>query len=160
VSPWKVILATLVIFIAGLVTGTIGVARFVKPRPTSPLQPMQPWMLREQFRVELDRRLDLTPRQSERIERVMREGQERVREIWSLVGPEIQEELRSVREDIRRELTPEQRRRFEQLMRERRFRPLEMDRPPGERPFRPGPRDRFPPPPGDNPPPRDRDSSP
>jgi len=82
----------------------------------------------------------------------MREGQERVREIWSLVGPEMQEELQAVREEIRRELTPEQHRKFEQLMRERRPRPFEMDRPPGERPFRPGPRDRFPPP-RDNPPP-------
>ena len=153
-SPWKVILATLVIFIAGLVTGAIGTAKLAKPpRPAaSPQQPPQPWILREQFRFELDRRLDLTPRQSERIERVIRDGQERVREIWSLVGPEIQEELQAVREEIRRELTPEQRRRFEQLMRERRPRPFEMDRPAGERPFRPGPRDR-PPPPRDNPPP-------
>ncbi len=94
-SPWKVILATLVIFIAGLVTGAIGVKRVVKPRPAPPVQPMPPWILREQFRFELERRLDLTPRQSDRIERIMREGQERVREIWSLVGPEIQEHRNS-----------------------------------------------------------------
>jgi len=151
VSPWKVILATLVIFIAGLVTGAVGAKRLL-PKPPRPLvhqEPMQPWMLREQFRAELDRRLRLTPEQNARIERVMHEGQERVKEIWSLVGPEMQAELRAVREEIRRELTPEQRRRFEEMMRDRRMRPMEMERPPG--PFRPRPG----PPPDGRPAPRD-----
>ena len=138
-SPWKVILATLVIFIAGLVTGAVGVKRILKP--TGPgnrgYEPMQPWMLRENFRAELDRRLDLSPEQNARIERAMHEGQERVKEIWSLVGPEMQAELRAVREEIRRELTPDQRRRFDDLMRDRKMRPMEMERPP-----------RFPPPDG------------
>jgi hypothetical protein len=98
---------------------------------------MQPWMLREQFRTELDRRLRLTPEQNARIERVMHEGQERVKEIWSLVGPEMQAELRAVREEIRRELTPEQRRRFDEMLRDRGARPMQMERPPG--PFRPRP---------------------
>lgn len=139
-SPWKVILATLVIFIAGLVTGAVGVKRLLKPPPpiiTATHEPMQPWMLREQFRAELDRRLDLTPEQNQRIERVMHEGQERVKEIWSLVGPEMQAELRAVREEIRRELTPEQRRRFDEMMRQRRMRPMEMERPRPPRPDRP-----------------------
>jgi hypothetical protein len=149
VSPWKVILATLVIFIAGLVTGAVGAKRLLKPpRAAAQHEPMQPWMLREQFRTELDRRLRLTPEQNARIERVMHEGQERVKEIWSLVGPEMQAELRAVREEIRRELTPEQRRRFDEMMRDRRMRPQEMERPPG--PFRPRP---------ERPPPEPRDSS-
>ena len=101
-SPWKVILATLVIFIAGLVTGAVGAKRLMKPPRPVPPEPMQPWMLREQFRCELDRRLRLTPEQNARIERAMREGQERVKEIWSLVGPEMQAELRAVREESRR----------------------------------------------------------
>jgi Spy/CpxP family protein refolding chaperone len=153
VSPWKVILATLVIFVAGLVTGAVGAKRLLKsPRPVPKYEPMQPWMLREQFRTELDRRLRLTPEQNARIERVMHEGQERVKEIWSLVGPEMQSELRAVREEIRRELTPEQRRRFDEMMRDRRMRPMEMDRPPGDRPPRPRPER---PPPDHLPPPRD-----
>lgn len=139
-SPWKVILATLVIFIAGLVTGAVGVKGLLKPTgPGNRYEPMQPWMLRENFRAELDRRLDLTPEQNARIEKVMHEGQERVKEIWSLVGPEMQAELRAVREEMRRELTPEQRRRFDDLMRARKVRPLEMERPPRERPLRPPP---------------------
>jgi hypothetical protein len=137
VSPWKVILATLVIFVAGLVTGAVGAKRLLKPPRPLPPEPMQPWMLREQFRAELDRRLRLTPEQNARIERVMHEGQERVKEIWSLVGPEMQTELRAVREEIRRELTPEQRRRFDEMMRDRGTRPMQMERPPGDRPFRP-----------------------
>jgi len=103
---------------------------------------MQPWMLRENFRAELDRRLNLSPEQNARIERVMHEGQERVKEIWSLVGPEMQAELRGVREEIRRELTQDQRRRFDELMRDRKMRPMEMERPPHDRPFRPPP-ERF-----------------
>jgi len=149
VSPWKVILATLVIFIAGLVTGAVGVKGILKP--TGPgnrgYEPMQPWMLRENFRAELDRRLNLSPDQNERIERAMHEGQERVKEIWSLVGPEMQAELRAVREEIRRELTPDQRRRFDELMRDRKMRPMEMDRPP-RRPFPPPDRQNRPPPEG------------
>ena len=152
-SPWKVILATLVIFIAGLVTGAVGVKRILKPTSAGNrgYEPMQPWMLRENFRAELDRRLDLSPEQNARIERTMHEGQERVKEIWSLVGPEMQAELRAVREEIRRELTQDQRRRFDELMRDRKMRPMEMERPP--RPFPPpnGPRNR---------PPQDRFSAP
>lgn len=93
-------------------------------------------MLRENFRMELNRRLDLTPGQSARIDTTMREGQERMREIWSLVRPEIQAEMRAVREEIRRELTPEQRRKFEQMIRERRPRPAQVEPPFRDRPPR------------------------
>jgi Spy/CpxP family protein refolding chaperone len=99
-------------------------------------------MLRDGFRAELERRLQLTPEQSERIERITREGQERVREISSLVTPEIQAELKAVREEIRETLTPEQRAKFEEMLRTRRPRPLDIERPPGERPLRQRP-DRF-----------------
>jgi Spy/CpxP family protein refolding chaperone len=143
VSPWKVILATLVIFVAGLVTGAVGVQRLLKPnRPALRAEPMHPWMLRDNFRAELDRRLQLTPEQSERIERITREGQERVREISSLVTPEIQAELKAVREEIRDTLTPEQRAKFEEILRARRPRPLDIERPPGQRPGR-TPREGF-----------------
>ncbi len=138
VSPWKVILATLVIFIAGLVTGAIGVQRLLKPGGPRPrAEVVHPWMLRDGFRAELERRLQLTLEQSERIERITREGQERVREISSLVTPEIQAELKAVREEIRETLTPEQRAKFEEMLRTRRPRPGDIERPPGER--RPGP---------------------
>ena len=140
VSPWKVILATLVIFIAGLVTGAIGVQRLLKPSGPQPRSEIvHPWMLRDGFRVELERRLQLTPEQSERIERITREGQERVREISSLVTPEIQAELKAVREEIRETLTPEQRAKFEEMLRTRRPRPLQIERPSGEGPSRPPP---------------------
>jgi len=134
VSPWKVILATLVIFIAGLVTGAIGVQRLLKSnRPPLRAEMMQPWMLRDNFRVELERRLQLTPEQSEHIEGITREGQERVREISSLVTPEMQAELKAVREEIRETLTPEQRVKFEEMLRTRRPRPPQIERPPDER---------------------------
>lgn len=137
VSPWKVILATLVIFVAGLVTGAVGVHRLLKSnQPPLRAEPIHPWMLRDGFRAELERRLDLTPQQSQSIERIMREGQERVREISSLVTPELQAELKAVRAEIRDVLTAEQRREFEEIIRGRRPRPLEIERPSGERPGR------------------------
>src|SRR5688572_9215048 len=134
VSPWKVILATLVIFIAGLVTGAIGVQRLLKPAGPQPRgEVVHPWMLRDGFRAELERRLQLSAEQSERIERITREGQERVREISSLVTPEIQAELKAVREEIRETLTPEQRVKFEEMLRTRRPTPRDIERPPGQR---------------------------
>ena len=148
VTPWKVILATLVIFLAGLIAGAVGVHRLLRSnRPPPRAEPMHPWMLRDGFRAELERRLQLTPEQDEAIERIMREGQERVREISSLVNPEIQAELRAVRAEIRDELTADQRREFEEIIGARRPRAPEIERPPGERPFRPRqdrpPRDAF-----------------
>ena len=138
VTPWKAILATLVIFLAGLMTGAVGVHRLLKSNHSLPrAEPIHPWMLRDGFRAELERRLELTSEQSEAIERIMREGQERVREISSLVTPEIQAELRAVRAEIRDALTPEQQRRFEEIIRARRPRPPQIERPPGERPVRP-----------------------
>jgi DNA-binding MarR family transcriptional regulator len=58
----------------------------------------------------------LTPEQRERIERILKEGQERTRQIWETVAPDMRKELQLVRERIKVELTPEQRRRFEELM--------------------------------------------
>lgn len=119
----------MVIFGAGVITGGLLVHNTGDPgrprvqRPgnagtNAPLPNVTPaQMQRMDFLVRASRELDLTPDQRERIERILKEGQERNRQIWEAAAPEMRKELQLVRERIRVELTPEQRRRFEELMR-------------------------------------------
>lgn len=136
---WKVIFATIVIFGAGVVTGglLVNYTRVSKPRPkpTPAVNTAPPWQaapnlyhrppqevqrVLEERRLEFIRnassQLDLSAEQRDRIEKIIRESQERTRELWSQVAPEMRKEVVEVREKIRAELRPEQRRRFEELM--------------------------------------------
>jgi DNA-binding MarR family transcriptional regulator len=127
VNSWKVILATMVIFGAGVITGGLLVHQTGGQKKTRPprvvsvtnalahtVTPAQ--LQRMDFLVRANRELDLTPEQRERIERILREGQERSRQIWETIAPDMRKEFQLVRERIKVELTPEQRRRFEELM--------------------------------------------
>ena len=125
VSTWKVILATMVIFTAGMLTGGVMIHQFAK-RP-SPPAPFQPMILRKEFLGRMNRELALTRQQRERIEKIMTESQERTRLLWELVGPEMRDEVMHVREDIREELRPEQLTKFEELMKQRPRKPMETD---------------------------------
>jgi hypothetical protein len=147
VNTWKVILATLVIFAAGVVTGGLLVSHAdrVKLRPRSNWRPLQaetaprpiepnspretvrplgvpaavPQFLRKEFLERLDREVDLTAEQRERIEQVVREGQERNRQFWERVSPELRKEIAEARRQIQAVLRPEQRARFDELMKQR-----------------------------------------
>lgn len=176
-NTWKIILATLVIFAAGVMTGGLLVvhvnrvnARHLRrvvnaleswhPRGRDIMNPGDqavPLMLERQrieFILKVHRELELTPQQRERIEKIVREGQEKTKALWEKVAPELQNEMREVREKIRAELTPEQRAKFEKLLKQH---PLRRPEPPPG-PSR-GPRDTPPPgeaplqPPPANPPP-------
>lgn len=155
-NHWKVILATMAIFAAGVMTGGLLVRQVAPPVPVRvndaparahpPRAFHPPQLQRLDFLLRVRRELDLTPGQHERLEEIVREGQERTRTIWERVAPEMRQELQSVHDRIRAELTPPQRRQFEQLLR-RPDRPGPEARPDGERfrePFQPG--DRPPPP--------------
>jgi len=144
-NTWKVVCATLVIFIAGIVTGATlvrvaqgGRARWIQrppvenrgqPNPGNPTSPNLPndprapkapnaatGLLSREFIQILERQLQLTAEQREQIGRIMTEGQERVRELRTRIDPELRKELQQTREQIRSVLTPEQRQQFEQLM--------------------------------------------
>jgi len=145
VNAWKVVCATLVIFIAGIITGA-SLVRFAErgPRPwqriakagpnlpspsnTPPLPavprsatataPGSPLLNREFVQV-LGHQLRLTPEQRERINQIMAEGQERMRELRASLEPQTRKQLLETREQIHALLTPEQRERFEQLMKQR-----------------------------------------
>ena len=143
-SPWKVILATLVIFVAGLFTGAVGVRHFIGPqrgfRPT-PEAPFLPRMLREEFVRTLSSEMDLDPDQREKVQKIVRESQQRTQILTQLIEPEMREELRATREAIRDVLKPEQRERYDEFLRRQMARQREMQRGPqgGFRPNRAGP---------------------
>ena len=82
-SAWKVILATLVIFGAGVVTGGLLVSYAVHANQTPPKQvitqsAVNPWQLRSRELLRrMDRELDLTPEQRKHIEKIITDSQER-----------------------------------------------------------------------------------
>ena len=136
-SPWRVILATLVIFISGLLTGGVAVRYLGLPREAqAPRSPddlsIRPQMLRDEFVRQMQRELDLSPEQKERISRTVHESQERIRVHYDRIAPEVREELRRTREGMRAELTPGQDRQFEEFLRKRKGRetpPFDKRRP-------------------------------
>lgn len=160
-NPWKVILATVIIFATGVITGALVVNRVQRPERPQPLvqrpRPQNdfmpnPWFVRREFLQRMDHHLDLSREQYDRIAKILQDSQERTRVIVGRVGPEIQEELRHVRREIRTQLNPDQSKKFEELQ----HLLMRPGRPPGHNTeMRPGPR-REPPPlnarPNTNPP--------
>ncbi len=147
-NTWKVIFATLVIFVAGVVTGGLLVSysdraqqkhhrfwlRELTSRWPDPKQPAAipreafsppklssalPQGLRLDFLQNLNREIQLTDEQRSRIEKIITEGQERNKQLWNRVLPEMRREMQEAKERIRAVLTPEQVKRFEELMKQR-----------------------------------------
>lgn len=125
-SPWKVILATLVIFCSGLITGGIFVKKINKypGRPlrstnqtTSSSSPLS--LQRAEFMRRLEKQIELKEEQRVKIARIIKESQERTKPMMEKIGPELREEFKKVREQIRAELTPEQKKQFEELLKPR-----------------------------------------
>ena len=123
-NVWKPIVAALVIFAAGVVTGglTVNLRQPSPPRSNdSPPKKASPLPREAQLR-ELSRRmqkeLDLTPAQRQRVEAIIHDSQDRMKTVWDEVGPKIREEFREMRQKIRGELTPVQRKHFEEIMKQ------------------------------------------
>ena len=138
---WKVILATVVIFGAGVFTGGLLVncidhshsknlhrqqanldARsqdnhdHVQQRPPEVPLPRIAANMGKQFVQQLNDKLQLTPEQREKIEKLITAGQERNHEIWTNVAPKMRAVIQEVNQQIRAELTPEQIVQFEELL--------------------------------------------
>lgn len=112
---WKVILATLVIFAAGAFTGVVVTkARAPKVLPAEP--PVPPVLGQQRFQHKLKKELELTGDVTNRIDKIFADSNARIKIIWDLLNPEMQKELKEVRDNIRAELTPEQREKFEQML--------------------------------------------
>ncbi|HEU5125269.1 MAG TPA: hypothetical protein VFW05_14545 [Verrucomicrobiae bacterium] len=127
---WKIILATVVIFVAGIVTGGLLVGysdrahfpgkeiRNVNTQTNAVrgtrLPPPLMGPLRKDFVDKLQRELKMDTAQRERIEKIICDGQEQTRTIWEQVEPEIHETLVETKNKICSELTAEQRVRFDE----------------------------------------------
>lgn len=119
-SPWKVILATLVIFACGVATGGF---LFRKPAPLPASAPPQaaaqnppagPIQQQKDFLKRIDRHLDLTSQQKERVEVLLKESQERTKQIRDRISPAIKAEIKRFRDEVRAELTAEQQAKFDE----------------------------------------------
>ena len=144
-NTWKVILATMVIFGTGVVTGGLLVryaehGRDRRPqRPGAVVRPAQPvsaGVMRIEFLRRVERELDLTPEQREPIDKVLKEGQERTKKLMDTVEPRRREEFKRTIEEFRAVLTPEQRKRLDELVKQQQQRAREQRKaaPPKERP--------------------------
>lgn len=123
-STWKVILAAVVIFLAGLVTGgvlrhAIGDSAHKPAERRSEDHPMMPWQVREEYVGFLNKELNLSPEQNQRISHLIRDSQQRIKDLYEEINPRIRAELKGVRAAIDEVLDPNQRARFEDLRRHR-----------------------------------------
>lgn len=121
-NSWKVILATVVIFGAGVLTGGLLVNHVVRENRPLPA-PRSPETWRRDFVGHLDKALKLTPEQHAAISKIVAEGQDRNREIW-------RQEMEQVHQRIRAELTPEQQKKFEAMTKQFAPHGPPQDRPP------------------------------
>ncbi|HXP62110.1 MAG TPA: hypothetical protein VN829_16555 [Dongiaceae bacterium] len=136
-NTWRVILATMVIFGTGVVAGGLLVehaahGRHVRPphaaNASRQPQPSSLSGLRFDLLRRLQSELSLTPEQKERIDAIIRQGQERTRKIMDPVRPQLQEEVRKTKAAFRDALGPEQQTRFDELLKQEQ-RPREGRRP-------------------------------
>lgn len=137
---WKVILATVVIFGAGVFTGGLLVnyvdhshprtqhrpgTAGAHPQPTNApsylgdlpkLRPAE--MFNEGFVRQLNGVLQLSSDQLENIRRIIAEGQERNHNIWTNSTAEMRKVMQDTRRQIREQLTPAQQKQFEDLLKQ------------------------------------------
>ena len=135
-NNWKVILATVVIFGAGVITGSLvlhcfqrcaareecvnpAVAAAGQVPPAIPLghppengKPRLPEAMNKQFLQRLDEELHLSPEQHKAVQKIITEGQHQIRKV-----------IHDQRLEIREELTLEQRKQFDELVKHPAHRP-------------------------------------
>jgi len=127
VSPWKVILATMVIFACGVITGAMVSRTLVTRTEERPLAAASALsrmaagpvlqMQRAEFFKRLDKQLDLSAGQRDQIGKILKASQERTQPLWDQIAPQMSDELKKVREEIRGVLSPEQWKKFGEMMR-------------------------------------------
>ena len=124
-NTWKVILATIVIFGTGVLTGALA-TRFYTPYTARSHRPWvagrpegsSPGGMRLEFLRRIQRTLDLTPQQSESIDRILKQSQERTHKIMEPIVPQMHEELQRAKAEFRQVLTPAQQVRFDDALKQ------------------------------------------
>jgi Spy/CpxP family protein refolding chaperone len=118
VKVLSVILAVLVIFGAGVVTGGMASKRFRASQPQRVFSPPPnlAWTRerKAEYLQKLDRNLSLTSDQKAKIELILDQSNERMRAHWQKLEPKIKEEYRATRKQVNEILTPEQRKKHEE----------------------------------------------
>jgi Spy/CpxP family protein refolding chaperone len=134
----------MVIFGAGVITGGLIVRRAearqpirratsVESRQTTFAVPNVGGVRLELLR-RLQRELDLTPQQRVQVDRILRESQERTRELMEPITPRLREEVQKAKANFRAVLNPGQQARFDELLQQQRPRESrreKSDRQPG-----------------------------
>jgi hypothetical protein len=135
VNNWKVILATMVIFGTGVVTGGLLVRRADHGRDrrpqragvmVHPAQAAPAGMMRIDFLRRMERELELTPEQRDPIDKILKDGQERMKKLMDTVEPRRREEFKRTMEEFQAVLTPEQHKRFDALVKQQQQRAREL----------------------------------
>jgi Spy/CpxP family protein refolding chaperone len=116
----------MVIFGTGVVTGGVLVRHAERAGMRHPqraggvVRPPQPspGVMRIDFLRRMEQELELTPAQREPIDRILKNGQERMKKLMETVEPRRREEYKKTVEEFRAVLTPEQRTRFDELMKQ------------------------------------------
>jgi len=111
VNPWKFILATVLIYGTGVVTGALVTTLVERPHKAAVKPPQQltyNQIQRAEFLVRLDKQIGLTPEQHDRIGHILRESNQRTKPYWDPVAARMKDEVRMVTEKIRAELSPDQ----------------------------------------------------
>ena len=114
---WKLVLALVGIFVAGVVTGTFVTMRVGREMMAKRPMPEQ-WA--PQRLKQLAERLELTPAQLEQLRPVMRSNMEELNRLRSYAMQGTRGILERMQRDIMEKLTPEQRAKYEQILREER----------------------------------------
>ena len=123
-SAWKTSLAAGVIFLAGLLTGGALVWKFTNPpeprvSDNAESSNFQPWQLKDRYVGYLTKKLQLSPDQRTAISQIVTESQQRTKVLLEHVGPEMQLEMRQVRDAIRAVLEPDQQTEFDEIQKRR-----------------------------------------
>jgi Spy/CpxP family protein refolding chaperone len=122
VNSWKVILATMLIFGTGVITGGLLVRQSMLRETPSiqqtyprPPQTFSPGGMRIDFLRRAQRELDLTPEQRAQVDEILKRSQERSRKLMEPVAPRLREEVQRTREEFREVLTEAQRKQFDDI---------------------------------------------
>jgi len=98
----------LLTFVAGIVLGAVGDRVLLWFHP--PHYPSAKFLA-----ARLDRRLHFSPEQRKEVERILTQRQDRIRQIWDSVRPQVRQEIDQTNAEIERILTPEQKAEFEKI---------------------------------------------
>jgi Spy/CpxP family protein refolding chaperone len=121
-NRFKPLLALILVFVAGVIVGTIGTRMVVRRVVREAL--IHPEKVRERVEKDMFRRLKLDAEQQRRIDVIMMDTQNRLRELRRQNQPQFFAIMSNAQAQISTNLTPEQRKAFDKYREEnRRFFP-------------------------------------